>query len=79
MVTSSNLSRISQIRQHTTSPSELKNIDRVIKHEKDSRQVLPDIVKISLADISSLDRMSEKNKRSYVERFGNIMLKNQIK
>jgi len=28
--------------------------------------------------MSSLDRMSEKNKKAYVERFGNVMLKNTI-
>jgi hypothetical protein len=32
-----------------------------------------------MADISSLDRMTEKNKKSYVERFGNVMLKNTMK
>jgi hypothetical protein len=27
-------------------------------------------------DINSLEKMSDKNKRSYVERFGNVMMRN---
>lgn len=37
---------------------------------------MPDIVRISLTDMSSLERMSEKNKRSYIERFGNVLMRN---
>ena len=60
----------------SASKAELKNYDRVIKREKNLHQILPDIVRVSLTDMNSLERMSQKNKKSYIEKFGNVLMKN---
>jgi hypothetical protein len=54
----------------------MKCVDRVLRREKDVNQILPDIVRISLMDINSLEKMSSKNKNSYVEKFGNVLMRN---
>jgi hypothetical protein len=63
-------------KQNSTSSTEIKSIERVLRRENDINQILPDIVRVSLMDMSSLEKMSEKNQKSYVERFGNILMKN---
>ena len=54
----------------------MKCVDRVLRREKDVDQILPDIVRVSLMDINSLEKMSAKNKKSYVEKFGNVLMRN---
>ena len=59
----------------TVSPRYLNKVDKVIRQEEQrKKKLLPDIVKISLTDMNSLDKMSAANKKAYIERFSNNIL-----
>ena len=54
----------------------MKCVDRGGSRNIEKDQILPDIVRVSLMDINSLEKMSAKNKKSYVEKFGNVLMRN---
>ena len=57
------------------SPRYLNKVDKVFRQEEQrKKKLLPDIVKISLTDMNSLDKMSAANKKAYIERFSNNIL-----
>ena len=59
--------REGHFQSNVVSPRHLSKVDKVLrKEENGKRKLLPDIVKISLTDMSSLDKMSASNQKAYI-------------